>query len=76
MVKVKSGNTLIFGLTDENIKRLTDNQPIKFNLQEMGMDDINIFIIHGKDEQYFRDLFKDKINPEKTIIQDYKADKN
>lgn len=76
MIKIKKDNVLVFGITDANIERLKKDQPIKFNLQELGMDDITVFICHGKDEQALYEQFKDGINPFKTVIKDSRAKSN
>lgn len=75
-MKIKKGNILVFGITDENIKRLKEDKPIKFNLSELGMDDITVYICHGKDEQALYEQFKEGINPFKTIIKDSRSPKN
>jgi hypothetical protein len=51
MIKARKDNTIILGLSDENIKRLKEGQPIKFNLKEHGFSDIEVFIFNGKDEE-------------------------
>lgn len=52
MIKMRKGNTLILGLSEENIKRLKQNQPIRFKLSELvpGSED-TVFIIAGKTEE-------------------------
>lgn len=50
MIKVAKGNMAILGLSDLNIEKLKEDKPIKFNLKELGMPDIDVFIFHGKDE--------------------------
>lgn len=76
MIKIKKGNVLVFGITDANIERLKNDEPIKFNLNELGMDDTTVYICHGKDEQALYEQFKGGINPFKTIIKDSRANKN
>jgi hypothetical protein len=52
MIKMRKGNTLILGLSEENIKRLQMNQPIRFNLNVLIPDqDFNVFIVSGKTEE-------------------------
>lgn len=50
MVKLRRGDKLFLGLSEENMKRLPD-QPIKFNGQQLGLGDIDIWIFTGKDEE-------------------------
>lgn len=78
MMKAKMGNMIILGLSDENMKRLSQNQPIKFNLKEMGLDDMDVLIFNGKDEQAMKKMMIDAglIHPTKTILKDVNADKN
>lgn len=78
MMKARMGKTLILGLSDENMKRLSQNQPIKFNLQEMGMEDMDVLIFNGKDEQAMKKMMIDAnlIHPTKTIIKDDNAPNN
>ncbi len=54
MIKVRKNNTIILGLSDENIDRLRKNQPIKFKLNEIMKEAdpaIDVFIITGKTEE-------------------------
>lgn len=78
MVKLVKGNMVMLGLSDENVKRLTHDQPIKFNLKELGLQDMDIVIFHGKTEQEMASMLKmaGLIHPTKTIIQDSNSDKN
>lgn len=76
MVKLRKGNVVVFGLTDENFERLKKDQPIRFNLNELGLPDTTVYIVHGKDEQALYEMFKDQINPFKTIIKDSRSPNN
>lgn len=76
MLKIRKGNVLVFAIDDGNITRLKDGKPIKFNLKELGMDDTTVYICWGKDENELRAMFKDQIDPLKTIIKDYKSPNN
>lgn len=56
MIKARKNNTIILGLSEENIKRLKKDQPIKFSLKDLKLkgidpDDVTVFIFAGKDEQ-------------------------
>ena len=59
-------NHLFFGLNDDNIEKLKEGKPIRFNLKEMEMDDINIYIFHGKNEETMQEMFQDLIHPDVT----------
>lgn len=78
MMKAKADKMIILGLSDENIKRLKQNQPIKFNLKEFGMQDMDVLIFNGKDEFTMKKMMFEAglINPDKTQIKDDWADKN
>lgn len=51
MIKAKRENLIILGLSDENMRRLSENQPIKFNLKELGMEDCDVLIFNGRTEE-------------------------
>lgn len=78
MIKAKHGDTMILGLSDENIERLKNGQPIKFNMSALGFPAIEVLIFNGKNEQTMKKELIDigLIHPTKTIIQDSNADKN
>ncbi len=60
MIKILNGRTVMLGLSSENIRRLTDDQPMKFNLNTLGLPDQEIIIFTGKDEQTMMEKFKMK----------------
>lgn len=69
MVKAKMTNgDLVFGLSDENIKRLKAGQPIKVNLKDMGLEDRNVFIVHGESEDKIFEGMLEYIELGKTKI--------
>lgn len=46
--------TIVLGLSDANMVRMSHhgrNDPIKFNLKELGLEDRDVIIISGKDEE-------------------------
>lgn len=52
MIKARKGDTIILGLSEENIKRLQKNQPIKFKLSDVIPEATQtVFIIAGKTEE-------------------------
>ncbi len=51
MMKGLVGNTIILGLSDENLARLKGDEPIYFNLKELGLTDMNVYIFNGRDEE-------------------------
>jgi hypothetical protein len=74
MIKMRSDNTLIFGLSDMNMKKLKEGKPIKFNLKDLkvtGMDPdkLKIAIFNGRTEESMTnqmlDLFGKNIGKKK-----------
>lgn len=76
MIKAKKDNTLILGLSDENMERLKNDEPIKFNLKELGFGDIDVFIFNGRTEDEMYKMFKDKIYPYLTVLKSSRAKDN
>jgi len=76
MVKALKGNMIVLGLSDENMKRLKQDQPIKFNLKELGLGDYDVFIFNGKTEQSMYEQMKEAIDPLKTKIFDSRYKQN
>lgn len=68
MIKLRKDNKIILGLSDENLRRLKDDQPIKFNLKELGLEDVEVIIFNGKDESSMINTFIDNIGPNTKII--------
>ena len=58
MIKAKTTTgDMVLGLSDENIKRLKDGQPIKFNMKEVIGIDADCIILYGETERHImRDL--------------------
>lgn len=76
MVKALKGNLIILGLSDENIKRLQQDEPIKFNLKELGLPDFDVLIFTAKDEQKMFEMMKSSIHPIKTILKSDRPNQN
>ena len=77
MIKAVSDSLLIFGLSDENIRRLQKGEPIKFALNELGIKgDYEVIIFNGKDEQTMQTMMKPLIHPYKTVIKDERGAKS
>lgn len=70
MVKGFSNNTLIFGLSDLNIQKLKQGQPIFFNLSALGLEDRNVLIFTEETEEKCMETLKKEglITPGKTFI--------
>jgi predicted ThiF/HesA family dinucleotide-utilizing enzyme len=69
MIKATLNNgDLVFGLSEENIKRLKAGQPIAFNLKDMGLEERRVLITYGETEE---DIYKEMtpyIDLDKTKI--------
>lgn len=64
MIKAVAGNAVILGLSDENMKRLSEGKPIKFNLKDLNLPiDLDIVIFNGRTEEEMYKDFLDKIGP-------------
>jgi len=51
MVKGMIGDTVLIGLSNENIRRLKKQLPIKFNLEVLGLEPREVIIMHGTTEK-------------------------
>ena len=54
MIKARSGDAIVLGLSAENIRRLQAGQPMKFSLRELGIDQ-TMYIVAGDTEQSILD---------------------
>lgn len=70
MLKAIAGSNLILGLSEKNLELLKTDKPIKFNLKDLGLQDMNVIIFYGKTEQELMSLVKDGITGATTIIKD------
>ena len=68
MIKAKKGNTVLIGLSDENLRRLKNKEPIHFNLKELNLPDIDVLIFNGKDEETMYNYFLDNIGPKTKLV--------
>lgn len=50
MIKARSGELVILGLSRENIKRLQKGQPIAFDGDQVGISGTRILIMFGETE--------------------------
>lgn len=78
MIKARKDNLLIFGLSERNLKLLREGKPIKFNMKELGLPELDVLIYTGKDEESMKkDFFKEGlIDVNKTIIHDQNSKNN
>lgn len=51
MLKARAGDLLIFGLSANNLRLLTDGKPIAIDLKELGLPKGRVFIFYGKTEE-------------------------
>jgi hypothetical protein len=50
MIRARAGGLLLFGLSDENLRRLKLKQPISFSLAEFGLPNLRVLIFWGATE--------------------------
>lgn len=51
MLKARSGDDLIFGLSALNVEKLMEGKPIAIDLRELGLPKGRVMIFYGKTEQ-------------------------
>jgi hypothetical protein len=51
----KDRNVMIVGLSDENLKRLQEGQPILTEMDHVGFPQLDLVIMHGKTEDDLRE---------------------
>ena len=55
----KNGQTIIgLGLSEGNIQRLKQGDPVYFSLEELGIEGYDVTIIYGETEEAIKDDFK------------------
>jgi len=70
--KTTKGIPLIgIGLSCNNIAKLQDEEPIMFNLKDIGLNDCDVMIIAGETEESIAKDLERYIGPQ-TDIQDFK----
>ena len=51
MLKARSGDDLIFGLSAMNVEKLMEGRPIAIDLRDLGLEKGRVMIFYGKTEQ-------------------------
>lgn len=51
MLKARSGESLIFGLSARNVELLQQGKPIQIDLREMGFEKGFVMIFYGRTEE-------------------------
>lgn len=51
MLKARSGDDLIFGLSARNVELLMQGKPISINLRDLGLDKGRVMIFYGATEE-------------------------
>ncbi len=69
MIKARKGNLILIGLSDENMKRLAKDQPIKFPLNNLKLDADNlnnyqVMIYNGRTEESMAAALNQMANPQ------------
>lgn len=65
--RTDAGHLIIFGLSDENIRRLQLGDPIKVDLSELGIEGASVLIFAGKDEKTMAEMVGDMIGPDTKV---------
>jgi hypothetical protein len=60
MLKARSGNLVVFGLSEENVKRLKEGKPLLIDGSQVGIEGVDILIMHGETELHIRDELIEK----------------
>lgn len=69
MIKAKLNNgDLVFGISEDNVKRLKEGHPISINLKDMGLEDRKIMIAYGETEEKLYEAMLPYIDLNKTKI--------
>lgn len=70
----RNGATVIgFGITEENVKRIKQGQPIYADLSELGIEGYEVLIMYGTDQKDIeRQLQEAKMIPKDTNFEDLK----
>ena len=67
MANGQDKNILGLAITEENVKRLKEGQPIIINGQEVGIDGLDILLMYGKDTRTIRHKLKDFIGEDTEL---------
>jgi hypothetical protein len=59
MLKARTGDRFVFGLSARNIELLQQGRPIHIDLRELGADRGNILIFYGKTEETMKQALLD-----------------
>ena len=51
MLKARSGDNLIFGLSARNVQLLMDGKPISIDLRDLGLERGRVMIFYGETEE-------------------------
>lgn len=71
MIKARKENVIILGMSDENLERLNrkgSNEPIKFNLKDLGLQDMDVIIFNGESEESMYMMMLDNIGPNTKLV--------
>lgn len=67
MIKLRKDKMVALGLSHENLRRLKNNEPIKFNLEELGLGDVEMIIFSGETEETMYNDLLDLIGPKTKL---------
>lgn len=58
---------VLLGITDDNVRELTKGNPLKLNLRDVELDDIEIAVIYGKSEKDLVAQLGPLLGPDTTL---------
>lgn len=62
MIKARSGDNMLFGLSAGNIERLMEGKPMMIDLREIGFEKGHVVIFYGRTEEDMkRDLLENGV---------------
>ena len=76
MIKFIKNGVIVLGISDKNVELLKEGKPIKINLNELGLEDRTVYIVHGTTEDAIVKQFKDLFDPLATIYKDSRSPNN
>lgn len=78
MIRARRNDLLIFGITDENNRRMEIDQPIYFPLDQYGLKGMKVLIFRGKTEDEMAEKLKKEgfFTPATTVIRSKKLDEH
>lgn len=65
--RTNQGHLIILGLSHENLRRLKQGEPIRIDMEDLGIKGSTCFIFSGKDEKAMAKEMSEFIGPDTKI---------